>query len=218
MTHLLAVDLGTGSCRAILFDEDGRQVAVAQREWSHPALPGFPGSQVFDTARNWPLVTACIREALAESGVPASSVAAVSSTSMREGMVLYDAAGREIWACPNVDSRASSEADELVRSGAARRIFERGGDWVSITSPARFLWIREHEPAVFGAIAHVGMLSDWVLYRLSGRFVTDPSSGSSSNLFDLARRTWSPRFARRDRPSAGSSSQRSSSPARSSAR
>ena len=38
----------------------------------------------------------------------------------------------------------------------------------------------------------MGMLSDWVLYRLTGRYVTDPSSGSSSNLFDLARRTWSP--------------------------
>ncbi len=192
MSHLLAIDLGTGSCRAILFDEDGRQVAAAQREWSHPALPGFPGSQVFETARNWPLVAACVRQALAESGVPAHRVAAVSSTSMREGMVLYDAAGREIWACPNVDSRASAEADELVRSGAARRIFERGGDWVAITSPARFLWIRDHEPEVFRSIAHVGMLSDWVLYRLTGRFVTDPSSGSSSNLFDLGRRTWSP--------------------------
>src|SRR6185503_17835210 len=69
---------------------------------------------------------------------------------------------------------------------------ERGGDWVSITSPARLLWIREHEPATFAAVAHLGMLSDWVLYRLTGRFVTDPSSGSSSNLFDLAGRTWSP--------------------------
>ncbi len=62
---------------------------------------------------------------------------------MREGMVLYDAAGREIWACPNVDSRASAQADELVRSGDARRIFETGGDWVAITSPARFRWIRD---------------------------------------------------------------------------
>ena len=94
---------------------------------------------------------------------------------MREGMVLYDADGREIWACPNVDSRAADEAAELVRSGAARQIFETAGDWVAITSPARFLWIRAHEPDVFGAIAHVGMLSDWVLYRLTGRFVTDPS-------------------------------------------
>jgi autoinducer 2 (AI-2) kinase len=191
MRHILAVDLGTGSCRAIVFDEDGRQAGIGQREWTHPPVPGVVGSQSFDTTRNWGLIGECIREALARAGVPAGAIAAVSSSSMREGMVLYDAAGREIWACPNVDSRSSAEATELVGSGAARRIFEQGGDWVSITSPARFLWIREHEPLVFAAIAHMGMLSDWVLYRLTGRFVTDPSSGSSSNLFDLARRTWS---------------------------
>lgn len=191
MSHLLAIDLGTGSCRAVLFADDGTQVAIGQREWSHAALPGAPGSQVFDTARNWDLVCECVREALVRAGIGASDVAAVSSTSMREGMVLYDRDGREIWACPNVDSRASVEASELVRSGRARRIFEQGGDWVAITSPARFLWIQAHEPETFRSIAHVGMLSDWVLYRLTGRFVTDPSSGSSSNLFDLRARSWS---------------------------
>lgn len=191
MQHLLAIDLGTGSCRAIVFDEAGNQVSVGQREWSHASLPGVPGSKAFDTAGNWRLICACIREALANSGIRAAEIAAVSSTSMREGMVLYDAAGREIWACPNVDSRAAAQATELITSGRARQIFEQGGDWVSITAPARFLWIREHEPETFAAIAHMGMLSDWVLYRLTGRFVTDPSSGSSSDLFDLARRTWS---------------------------
>jgi autoinducer 2 (AI-2) kinase len=188
----MAIDLGTGSCRAIIFDEDGGQLGTGQREWSHATLSGFPGSQVFDTARNWTLICECIREALARSGRRPADIAGVSSTSMREGMVLYDAAGREIWACPNVDSRAADQASELVRSGAARRIYENGGDWVAITSPARFLWIREHEPETYAAIAHIGMLSDWVLTRLTGRFVTDPSAGSSSNLFDLRRRTWSP--------------------------
>ncbi len=191
MAHLLAIDLGTGSCRAVIFDLDGRQVAIGQREWTHAPLPGVPGSQVFDTERNWQLICECIREALARSGLSPGEIAAVSSTSMREGMVLYDAQGREIWACPNVDSRAADQAAGLVRSGDARRIFEIGGDWVAITSPARFLWIREHQPEVFDAIAHVGMLSDWVLYRLAGRFVTDPTSGSSSDLFDLRARTWS---------------------------
>ena len=105
-----------------------------------PALPGAPGSQVFDTARNWTLICDCIREALDRGGHRRRpTIAAVSSTSMREGMVLYDADGREIWACPNVDSRAAAEAAELVASGDARRLFEQGGDWVSITSPARFL-------------------------------------------------------------------------------
>jgi autoinducer-2 kinase len=191
VTHTLAIDLGTGSCRAVLFTEDGTQVAIGQREWSHPELAGAPGSQVFDTAHNWVLVCECIREALDRAAIAPSDVAAVSSTSMREGMVLYDAGGREIWACPNVDSRAAAEAIELVTSGRARQIFEQGGDWVSITSPARFLWIRAHEPETFKRIAHMGMLSDWVLYRLTGRFVTDPSAGSSSNLFDLRARSWS---------------------------
>ena len=191
MPNLLAIDLGTGSCRAVIFDGDGLQVALGQREWSHAALPGFPGSQVFDTERNWRLICDCTREALATARLRPTDITAVSATSMREGMVLYDAAGREIWACPNVDARAGDEAAELVRSGQARRIFEIGGDWVPITSPARFRWIRNHEPEVFAAIAHLGMLSDWVLYRLTGRFVTDPSVGSSSDLFDLRTRTWS---------------------------
>ena len=191
MRHTLAIDLGTGSCRAVIFAEDGAQVAIGQREWSHPALPDAPGSQVFETDRNWRLIGECAREALARAGLSAGDIAAVSSTSMREGMVLYDRDGREIWACPNVDSRAGEQATELVRSGRAREIFDRGGDWVAITSPARFLWIREHEPETFAAIAHLGMLSDWVLYRLTGRFVTDPSAGSSSDLFDLRSRSWS---------------------------
>ena len=191
MTHLLAIDLGTGSCRAVVFDEDGRQVSIGQREWSHAALPDAPGSRVFDTAGNWALIGECIREALDRSAIRAEHVTAVSCTSMREGMVLYDADGREIWACPNIDSRAATEAAELVASGDARRLFEQGGDWVSITSPARFAWILSHEPDVFKQIARIGMLSDWVIYRLTGRFVTDPSSGSSSNLFDLRSRSWS---------------------------
>jgi autoinducer-2 kinase len=188
---LLAVDAGTGSCRAVLFDREGRQLAIAQREYSHAELPGVPGSQVFDTDANWKLIAECIREAL--GGVSPDAVKAVSGTSMREGMVLYDARGREIWACPNVDSRAGAEAAELVESGAAQEIYDRAGDWVSITAPARFLWIARNEPDVFASVAHVGMLGDWILTKLSGEFVTDPSLGSSSGMFELAERDWSHR-------------------------
>jgi autoinducer-2 kinase len=190
---LLAIDAGTGSCRAVLFAPDGSQRAIGQREYSHPALPGVPGSQVFDTNENWKLICACVREALDSSGSPPEAVRAVSATSMREGMVLYDARGHEIWACPNVDSRAGEEAAELVHSGAAQEIFDHAGDWVAITAPARFRWIERHEPEVFASIEHVGMLGDWILTKLSGAFVTDPSLGSSSGMFELADRDWSDR-------------------------
>ena len=190
---LLAIDAGTGSCRAVLFDVDGSQVAIGQREYSHPELPGHPGSQVFETEASWRLICACVRDALAAAGAEPDAVRAVSATSMREGMVLYDARGREIWACPNVDSRAGEEAGELVRSGAAQEIYDHAGDWGAITAPARFLWIARHEPDVFSSIAHVGMLGDWIVTKLSGEFVTDPSLGSSSGMFELAERDWSDR-------------------------
>jgi autoinducer 2 (AI-2) kinase len=190
---LLAVDAGTGSCRAIAFTPDGHQLGLGQREYTHAEAPGVPGSQVFDTAENWRLIGACVEEALEQAQVGADRVAAVSATSMREGMVLYDVRGREIWACPNVDSRAGEQAADLVRSGAAQEIYARAGDWVSITAPARFRWIAANEPEIFDAVAHVGMLGDWILTKLSGAFVTDPSLGSSSGMFDLASRDWSER-------------------------
>ena len=189
---LLALDAGTGSCRAVVFDESGGQIAMAQREWTHHGLDGVPGSQVFDTHANWRLITECVREVLHSDAIEASAIQAVSTTSMREGMVLYDKDGSEIWACPNVDSRASAEATELVQNGAAEKIYRKGGDWVAITAPARLRWIRRHEPRVFTETRHLNMLADWIAFRLSGEYFTDPSIGSSSGMFDLSSRNWSP--------------------------
>src|SRR5207247_1542603 len=85
---------------------------------------------------NWRLISECVREVLDRQGVDPSAVAALSTTSMREGMVLYDSSGQEVWACPNVDSRAGAEAADLVQRGLAERIYRQGGDWVAITAPA----------------------------------------------------------------------------------
>ncbi len=191
---LLAIDAGTGSVRALLFTPTGDQLAACQREYWHLPEPGVEGSRVFDTGANWELIAGCVRAVIADAAVDAGAIKAVAATSIREGMVLYDSGGREIWACPNTDGRAGAEAAELVRSGLAQEIYERSGDWVSITAPPRFRWIARHRPDVFASIAHVGMIGDWILNRLSGAFVTDPSLGCSSAMFDLARRDWSDRI------------------------
>ena len=189
--YLLAIDAGTGSCRAVAFDLAGKQVAVAQSEWYHAALPDYPGSSVFDTVSNWESITRCVRDVIGRLDGGAASILAVSTTSMREGMVLYDAAGQELWACPNVDSRAVDESPELIARGMAERIYRTAGDWIAITAPPRLLWIDRHQPEVRERTAHLNMLSDWILYRLCGEYVTDPSVGSSSALFDLQTRRWS---------------------------
>ncbi|WP_421850401.1 FGGY family carbohydrate kinase [Oricola sp.] len=188
---VLALDGGTGSCRAILFDLSGREVAVGQREWHHRQTPDAPGGMDFDTDANGLLFDEVCREVVADIGGAAGRIKAVSTTSMREGMVLYDAAGKVLWACPNIDGRAQAQAESLAASGLAETIFETGGDWVSITAPSRFLWIRQNTPEILEATRTFGMLSDWIATRLTGEFCTEPSAGSSSALFDLSRRSWS---------------------------
>ncbi len=124
---MLAIDAGTGSCRALLFTTAGAQVSVSQREWVHREPPGVPGGQDFDVHANWSAIAACVQDALWQAGADGKQVLAVASTSMREGIVLYDELGAEIWACPNVDSRAMTEAEELISEGAAEHLPARWG-------------------------------------------------------------------------------------------
>lgn len=65
MSYLLALDAGTGSIRAVIFDLNGRQIAVGRAEWKHLSVDNVPGSMEFDLGTNWQLACQCIRQALA---------------------------------------------------------------------------------------------------------------------------------------------------------
>src|SRR5690349_1405708 len=119
MEYILAFDAGTGSIRAVLFDLLGNQIGVSQIEWEHLADERFPGSMDFDWVTNWGLVVQCVRNVLKDTGIDTKNIQAISATAMREGIVLYDNQGKEIWACANVDARASDEVRELkeINSG-----------------------------------------------------------------------------------------------------
>jgi autoinducer-2 kinase len=189
--YLLGLDAGTGSCRAVLFDLAGREAAVAQREWSHPPVPGIAGSQDFDWAGHWALICVCIREVLGAVADP-RAVLAVGCSGMGGGLVLYGRDGREIWACANGDARARQAAESLLASGAAARLYQVGGGWLTLTAPARLDWVRQHQPGRWASATRLSMIADWMVYRLTGTLVTEASAGSTSGLFDLGRRTWSP--------------------------
>lgn len=98
--YLMALDAGTGSIRAVIFDLEGNQIAVGQAEWRHLAVPDVPGSMEFDLNKNWQLACECMRQALHNAGIAPEYIAAVSACSMREGIVLYNNEGTPIWACP----------------------------------------------------------------------------------------------------------------------
>lgn len=70
--YLMALDAGTGSIRAVIFDLEGNQIAVGQAEWRHLAVPDVPGSMEFDLNKNWQLACECMRQALHNAGIAPS--------------------------------------------------------------------------------------------------------------------------------------------------
>ena len=119
MSYLLALDAGTGSVRAVIFDLQGNQIAVGQAEWKHLSVENVPGSMEFDLDTNWQLACRCIHQALTRANLGAADIQSVACCSMREGIVLYDRNGEAIWACANVDARASREVAEYYQAVVA---------------------------------------------------------------------------------------------------
>ena len=190
---LLALDAGTGSGRAAIFDAAGHLLACEAEEWSYEERqhPGdfFPGYQ-FDPERFWASFCRSIRAALDRSGVRPADIIGIAATSQREGSVFLDGDGRELLATPNFDSRAVQEGLEVLDRFGADRLYGVTGHTPPFIFPlSRVLWWRRRFPE--HPIAKVLMISDWVTYRLSGEKVAEPSNAGESLFFDVARRGWS---------------------------
>ena len=197
--YLLALDAGTGSVRAVLFTQQGEQVAQVQQEWTHGEDPRYPGSMDFDWAHNWHLAADCIRGVLAQSRVDAKAIAAISTTCMREGIVLYDEHGEEIWACANVDARSSDEVGELIAMNPAleKEIYALSGQTYALGALPRLLWVKNKQPALYQRTRKLSMFNDWLIYKLTGVLKSEPSNGCTTGLFDLEKRDWDPSILQR---------------------
>jgi len=197
--YLMAVDAGTGSVRSVIFDTDGNQIGCVQKEWMHNEDPRYPGSMDFAWDKNWELTCSCIKGVLAETGIEATSIAAVSTTCMREGIVLYDKDGNELFACANVDARAKDEVVQLkqIDPNLEKEIYLKSGQTFALGALPRILWVKNKLPDVYQKTAKVGMINDWLIFKLSGVLAVEPSNGSTTGIFDLKSRNWNVDIARK---------------------
>lgn len=197
--YLMAIDAGTGSVRAVLFTVAGAQVGCVQHEWTHSEDPRFPGSMDFDWVKNWALASECVRGVLAQTGVAPQDIAAISTTCMREGIVLYDAAGQEIWACANVDARSVDEVGQLIRMDPEmeKEIYAVSGQTYALGALPRILWVKNKLPDLYKRVAKIGMFNDWLCYKLTGVLAVEPSNGSTTGIFDLQKRAWDSQIMRK---------------------
>jgi len=195
--YILALDQGTTSSRAIVFNRDGGIAAVAQKEFRQ--IFPQPGWVEHDPQEIWSTQIGVAQEALAGAGILARDVAAIGITNQRETTVVWDrATGSPIHnAIVWQDRRTAGLCDALRRDGHAERIREKTGLVLdAYFSGTKVKWLLDNVPgarerAARGELAF-GTVDSWLVYNLTGGalHVTDASNASRTLLYDLHTGDW----------------------------
>ncbi len=197
MQAILALDQGTTSSRAIVFDREGRIVATAQREFGqHFPQPGWVEH---DALEIWSSQLEVASKAMAEARLAPGDIAAIGIANQRETTVLWDRSnGRPV--APAIvwqDRRTASRCDQLRLEGREALFTSRTGLVLdAYFSGTKLAWLLDHVPgararAGRGELAF-GTIDSWLAWQLTGggAHVTDASNASRTLLFDIARLDW----------------------------
>lgn len=189
--HIIAHDLGTTGNKATLYDREGRLVGSAfygyETEYAHP---GWAEQNPDDW---WRAICASTRELLVKTGVSKDEIACVSFSGQMMGCVPLDRDARPlyngmIWA----DTRSVEQERWLSERIDRDDVYRITGHRLSASySLTKLLWLRDHQPDVYRNTYRFMHVKDAMIARLTGVFVTEPSDGSSMNLYDINRWQWS---------------------------
>ena len=195
--HILALDQGTTSSRAIVFDREGAVVSVAQKEF--PQYYPQAGWVEHDPLEIWSSQNAVAAEALARANLSSADIAAVGITNQRETTVVWDRdTGRPVHpAIVWQDRRTAGFCEQLRRDGAEPLVAAKTGLRLDpYFSATKLRWILDHIPgarsrAEAGKLLF-GTVDTWLLWQLTGRRVhaTDVTNASRTLLCDLRTGDW----------------------------
>lgn len=195
ITAILAIDQGTTSTRAIVFDRDGSKLGTGQRE-----LPqSYPqsGWVEHDALRIWDDTVHCVREAMAQAGLQAADIAALGITNQRETTVIWErASGRPIHPAIVWQDRRTAAFCQQHQDRSAWLSEKTGLLLDPYFSATKIAWLLDQVPdarrrAEAGELAF-GTIDTWLLWNLSGGAIhaTDATNASRTALFNLRTQQW----------------------------
>ena len=188
LKKFLGIDIGTTSLKAAVFDSEGNRIAKRTVDYvlDTDSKTGFIE---FDANK----YVAMCKDVISDLNRECGKIDALSIDTQGETLILTDETGNPL--CPAIvwlDNRAVEEADYIKAKFGNKLVYETTGQ-PEITAgwpAAKLLWIKNKKPDVFKSIKKIFMLEDWILYSLTGNFVTEPTIQSSTIYYDITKKKW----------------------------
>jgi xylulokinase len=193
MGYLLALDIGTTAVKGVLFDRSGRIRAVQIHEYALDK----PAPDIVEIApeRYWQAARTVISALLNESRISPAEVTALGVTSQGETLIVLDANGFPlrpaiVW----LDNRSQAEAEALGRDFSLDDVYRITGQQAMLpTWPAtRIEWLRGHQSDAYHKARKYLLVEDYVIYRLTGHYVSDRALNPSTLYYDINNGSWWP--------------------------
>lgn len=190
MNGIITVDIGTTSMRAILYDTDARVIHVDQRE-NMPEF--FSDGRVEQDPAAWQSVLCAVLNGCAKAaGSNGIEPLCVSVTAQRSSVIAVDQCGTPLHPAIMWQDRRTA-ALALAMEAHNPLVYGKTGLKISpVFSALKMTWLRRNRPDIWAKTHKMIGIQDWVIYLMTGRFVTDQTFGSRTNLLDLQTRCWDP--------------------------
>ncbi len=190
MRYLLGIDNGGTRIKAAVFDETGREKAIAAEDT--PLIIPREGYQERDMQTLWEANARCIREAVRKAGVGADDIAAVGCTGHGKGLYLWGRDGRPVCnGIASTDSRATDIVAKWQKDGTADAARALALQPVAACQPVALLaWLKETAPGLYDNIQWVFSCKDYIRFRLTGQAMAEQTDCSGTCLMNLNTRDY----------------------------
>lgn len=184
----LGLDIGTTSLKAAVFDKNGKRLAVRAVDYTLSTDPlteyiEFTPERYIEMCKN----------VIDDLSLECGGIDAISIDTQGETLIVTDGDGNPLYpAIVWLDNRAVEEAEAIKRRFGNETVYNvTGQPEITAGWPAsKMLWFKNNKPEIFAKVKKIFMLEDWILYGLTGEFVTEPTIQSSTTYYDIVNADW----------------------------
>ena len=194
-TYLLGIDIGTSSCKIVLFDRGGQ--VIASETGAYKVYYPHDGWAEQDPEEWWKAVCESTAKVIEKSGIDAADISGVGIDGQSWSAIAIDDAGQCLINTPIWMDTRSDDIAKRIRSEMGDRIFDLSGNTLQPSyTTAKIIWYRENHPDMYKKIHRILQSNSFIAYRLTGEITQDISQGYGLSCFDMRKGSWDRDMAR----------------------